>query len=267
MPATEAAPLTDVLTEMFAAAAAGQVARRTVSRGLHLRAVVRESGRRELLLWRTASRLPSATECKVVARDAGFVEPVFKAWPVEGVDGFHLRDRADWQHPCTHDWGETVFISGRQEGGTSRTCRRCGTTASTIHKRRGKGTTYLYNEHEVSEAAYLAATASGPMPSTLDREARAALMAEVAQVPVATTDRLALRGEVCGLCRHGKPEWDGMIACTLGWEAHDNVWRELPRKQWEAVQMGHPGVPLPLLTPHCRCMATGGRWLPRVVAA
>ncbi|GAA5514920.1 hypothetical protein Dcar01_03684 [Deinococcus carri] len=267
MPRTEMAPLTDVLASMFEQAAQGRIVQHTVARGLHLKVVVRESGRRELLLWRNASRLPSRTECDVVARDAGFVEPVFKAWLCEGVDGFHLRDRADWQHLCTHDWGETVFLSGRQEGGTSRTCNRCRTTASTWHKKRAKASTFLYNDHEISEAVYLAATVAGPMPSTLDQETRAALIAEMTGQPTTVQDRLALRGEVCGLCRHGEPEWDGMVACTLGWEAHDNVWRELPRKQWQAVQMGHPGVPLPLLTPNCRCMAVGGRWLPRKVAA
>lgn len=267
MPPIEAPPLADLLAEMFAAAAAGGVARRTVARGLQLRAVVRDSGKRELLLWRNASRLPSGTECKVVARDAGFVEPVFKAWPCEGVDGFHLRDRADWQHPCTHQWGGTVFLSGRQEGGTSRTCQRCGTTASVLHKKRAKASTFLYNDHEVSEATYLAATVAGPMPSTLDREERAALIAELAQVPTTINDRLALRGEVCGLCVYGEPAEYGMVACTLGWEAHDNVWIEpFAGKGWLPATQGHPGVPLPLLTPACRCMATGGRWAPRRVA-
>lgn len=261
MPRTETPALAPLLTEMFEAASGGVTTRQAVARGLQLKAVVRESGRRELLLWRTGGRLPSAAECRVVARDAGFIEPKFRQWPCEGVDGFHLRDLADWQHPCTHHWSETVFLSGRQEGGTSRTCRRCGTTATVLHKKRAKAPTFLYNEHEVSEAAYLAATECGPMPSTLDRDARAALMAEVTGTPVTVNDRLTLRGEVCGLCRHGQPDGFGMVACTLGWEAHDPPLWSYGGKTW--AQLGHPGVPLPLLTPACRCMALGGRWLPR----
>ncbi|MDO4246854.1 MAG: hypothetical protein Q4C89_12590 [Deinococcus sp.] len=73
-----------------------------------------------------------------------------------------------------------------------------------------------------------------------------------------------LRGEVCGLCRHGQRDEYGLIACTLGWEAHDGLWSEI-KKTWAV--MGHPGVPVPLLSPQCRCMAVGGRWVPRTVAA
>ena len=73
-----------------------------------------------------------------------------------------------------------------------------------------------------------------------------------------------LRGEVCGLCRHGQGADYGLIACTLGWEAHDGLWSE--RKKTWAV-MGHAGVPVPLLAPQCRCMALGGRWVPRTVTA
>lgn len=70
--------------------------------------------------------------------------------------------------------------------------------------------------------------------------------------------------EVCGSCRHAEPAEYGLVACTLGWEAHDGLWSE-SRKTWAV--MGHAGVPQPLLTPDCRCMAVGGRWLPKAVAA
>lgn len=79
-----------------------------------------------------------------------------------------------------------------------------------------------------------------------------------------------LRGEVCGLCRHGERADCGMVACALGWEAHDNLWSlEVTKKgkRWVPALMGHPGVPVPLLAPQTRCMAVGGRWLPRSVAA
>lgn len=79
-----------------------------------------------------------------------------------------------------------------------------------------------------------------------------------------------LRGEVCGLCRHGERADCGMVACALGWEAHDNLWSlEVTKKgkRWVPALMGHPGVPVPLLAPQTRCMAAGGRWLPRSVAA
>ncbi|MFT2721677.1 hypothetical protein ACMT4L_16930 [Deinococcus sp. A31D244] len=69
----------------------------------------------------------------------------------------------------------------------------------------------------------------------------------------------------CGTCAHGTP--DGVdVACTLGWEAHDALWLDPPPwapGKWEPTAAGHPGVPLPLLTPDTGCMATGGRWTPR----
>lgn len=86
-----------------------------------------------------------------------------------------------------------------------------------------------------------------------------------AAAPVAAQEaREGLRGEVCGLCRHGQGDEYGLIACTLGWEAHDGLWSEI-KKTWAV--MGHAGVPVPLLSPQCRCMAVGGRWVPRTVAA
>lgn len=66
----------------------------------------------------------------------------------------------------------------------------------------------------------------------------------------------------CGTCRHGTPDGSD-VACTLGWEAHDALWTSLPGRRWEPTTAGHPGVPLPLLTPGTPCMATGGRWAPR----
>lgn len=70
--------------------------------------------------------------------------------------------------------------------------------------------------------------------------------------------------DTCGTCAHGQPDGPD-VACTLGWEAHDALWREPFRRgqPWEAATMGHPGVALPLLTPATRCMATGGRWAAR----
>lgn len=79
-----------------------------------------------------------------------------------------------------------------------------------------------------------------------------------------------LRGEVCGLCRHGERAGCGMVACELGWEAHDGLWsQEVSKKgkRWVPALMGHPGVPVPLLAPQTRCMAVGGRWLPKGAAA
>lgn len=61
---------------------------------------------------------------------------------------------------------------------------------------------------------------------------------------------------------HGTPDGPD-VACTLGWEAHDALWQSLPGKRWAESSMGHPGTPLPLLTPDTACMATGGRWTPR----
>ncbi|GAA3997264.1 hypothetical protein GCM10022631_04740 [Deinococcus rubellus] len=249
MKADEVSALTELLAEMFAEAAGGPPARRAVARGLHLKASVRESGRRELLIWRKAG-LPSKKEWDGVARDAGFVEPKFQPWTSEGKDGFHVRDLADWQHLCTHEWDGVIFLSGRTESGTSRTCDRCGTNASVMHKKRAKHSTFLSNGHGVSEAVYARITVAGPMPSTLDAEARAALLSEMAGQEVTVNSRLVLQGAVCGLCRHGEPDWD-LVTCTLGWEGH------------ERPVSSHPGVPLPLLAPQTHCMALGGnRWLP-----
>lgn len=55
-------------------------------------------------------------------------------------------------------------------------------------------------------------------------------------------------GEVCATCHHAQPDGE-LIACQLGWEAH------------ERPVSSHTGVPLPLLSPGCGCMARGGRWL------
>lgn len=62
----------------------------------------------------------------------------------------------------------------------------------------------------------------------------------------------------CGTCAHGTPDGYGMVACQLGWAAHDNLWSELPGKRWAPATMAHPGVPLPLLSPGHRCVANGG---------
>ena len=204
---TEAPDLAELLAAMFASAAGGQPVSRVVARGLHLKASVRESGRRELLLW-CASGLPSKKNCATVSQGAGFIEPKFQPWTCEGKDGFHIRDLADWQHLCTHEWDGVMFLSGRTEGGTSRTCKRCGTDAMVTHKKRAKHSTFLYNGHEVSETLYARITVAGPMPSTLDAEARAALISEMTGEKSAVTSRLVLQGAVCGLCRHGQPDWD-----------------------------------------------------------
>ena len=249
---TEASDLAELLAAMFAEAVGGHPVSRVVARGLHLKASVRESGRRELLIWRKTG-LPSKKEWDVVARDAGFALPKFQPWVCEGKDGFHVRDLADWQHLCTHEWDGVMFLSGRTEGGTSRTCKRCGTDGMVAHKKRAKHSTFLYNGHEVSETLYARITVAGPMPSTLDAQARAALISEMVGQKSAVTSRLVLQGAVCGLCRHGQPDWD-LIACNLGWEAH------------ERPVTSHPGLPLPLLSPHCRCMALTNRWAPRKAA-
>lgn len=78
-----------------------------------------------------------------------------------------------------------------------------------------------------------------------------------APLPAAT-----LTGQVCATCGHGSPDGYGMVECQLGWEAHDNLYREpyRPEQRWEPATMGHPGVPLPLLAPQTKCMAVGGRW-------
>ena len=235
----------------------------------HLKASVRESGRRELLIW-CASGLPSKKNCATVSQGAGFIEPKFQPWTCEGKDGFHVWDLADWQHLCTHAWDGVMFLSGRTEGGTSRTCKRCGADAMVTHKKRAKHSTFLYNGHEVSEALYARITVAGPMPSTLDAEARAALISEMAKEPVTVDSRLALQGAVCGLCRYGEPDWD-LIACTLGWEAHEALFYSAPspaigkETAWIAGS-SHTGVPRPLLSPRCRCMALTDRWAPRRAA-
>ncbi|GGR11570.1 hypothetical protein [Deinococcus ruber] len=259
-----------VLTQLFAAAAvSGQPAAYIVARGLHLKAIVRPSGKKEVLLWRTQDRFPSGKECDIVARDGGFVEPKFKPWLCEGIDGFHLRDLADWQNSCTHTWGSVLFLDGKSESGTSRTCTRCNTTAGTMHKRRGKSTVFLYNEHEVSEATYVLATVTGPMPSSLDVAEKQRLRQEALDelrpslgIPLPT-----LTGQVCATCRHGTPDRE-LIACNLGWPFHDppqpNAYNPRTKKADIEVLLGHPGVPLPLLAPHTHCMAYKNSWLPRL---
>ena len=63
----------------------------------------------------------------------------------------------------------------------------------------------------------------------------------------------------CGTCAQGTPDGYGLIECQLGWEAHDNLWHQDVRGRFHpGVTMGHAGVPLPLLSPTCRCMANGG---------
>lgn len=71
---------------------------------------------------------------------------------------------------------------------------------------------------------------------------------------------------ICSTCQHGTPDGYGMVECQLGWEAHDNLWHQprFKRDPWTPATMGHPGVPLPLLTPETRCMAHGS-YTPREV--
>lgn len=181
---TEAdAMLPELLAEMFAVSAErGASVHRRLKSGLHLKVAVR-GGKRLVILWREAGRLPSRKECEVVARDAGFTHPNYRTWRCrESEEAFLLTERPPAAPPAAPE----------------------------------------------------------------------------------------LRGQVCGLCRYGERSGCGMVACALGWEAHDGLWsQEVSKKgkRWVPALMGHHGVPVPLLAPQTRCMAVGGRWLPRSVAA
>ena len=72
----------------------------------------------------------------------------------------------------------------------------------------------------------------------------------------------ALSGPVCGLCGHGEPDGE-LVACQLGWEAHEPQFRA-SKKPFDPVPgVGHAGVPRPLLSPRTRCMCLQSRWTPR----
>lgn len=77
-----------------------------------------------------------------------------------------------------------------------------------------------------------------------------------------------VRGQVCGTCGNGEEDEYGDVKCLLGWEAHDPLMIggiKDAKGKWKNVQMtaGHPGVPLPLLTPRTRCMCRENKWKPK----
>lgn len=81
-----------------------------------------------------------------------------------------------------------------------------------------------------------------------------------------------LSGAVCGTCGHGRMDAYGDIECLLGWQEHDPYMttsyphptetKRDGKPKWitEQVTFAHPGVPLPLMSPRCRCMCRTDRW-------
>lgn len=280
MPRTEPPALADVLAQMFAVSAERQAGvHRRLSSGLHVK-VADRNGKRQIIVWRDGDRLPSGKECEVTGQDAGFVEPKARMWQVGEQQAFLITDTYTGAF-CEHTWGFTAHYDEKAASGYTSSCTKCSARWRRSLSRRGSKETYFYNGVRVREAVFSRWLQRGPVPEEKQGpsgvEADLALMdrlVEERRVERAARSAGELRGEACGLCRHGEPEWDGMIACTLGWEAHDGLWSwQRPEKggdsagglpgQWVPSTAAHPGVPRPLLAPQTRCMAVGGRWLPR----
>ncbi|MVN86873.1 hypothetical protein GO986_08860 [Deinococcus sp. HMF7620] len=253
--------LAPLLAEMFAAAGKAQAGvHRQLEGGLHVKVALRGE-RKQLIVWRTKGRLPGATECEILGHDAGLIQPKFRSWQVgpEGarLDAFLITDAFTGQL-CTHTWSAAAAVEDAKTRGEEAHCSTCRATWRTATPKRGKKVRHHYNGAEVRPAVFERFLVRGPVPE-------GAVVKAPAVASPAPAAAAPLIGQVCGTCRHGRP--DGCdVACTLGWAAHDGLWLDPPPwapGKWEPAEMGHGGLPLPLLTPRTRCMATGDRWLPR----
>lgn len=291
-------------------ASTGQPVPVTLERGLLGKAQERENGQRGLLLWRPSAdtSLPSAATCARLALASGFLSPVYKQAEVGKFDGLMMTDSADWGAQCFHAWGKAETVKKGQGTRIAATCELCQVETVTV-TRVVKGVPTMkrtYDGRAVSDTLSLRLTRAGPVPQSMTPEDRAAWVEKAqaqaqalqaaspapaqpeAQAP--TTYSLEdLRGEVCGLCRHGMLTIYRDIECQLGWPAHDpEVWFEYAVKdedgkeqlrydeatkknvavtRWvksERSLYPHGEAALPILAPQTRCMCrAGSQWLPR----
>lgn len=67
----------------------------------------------------------------------------------------------------------------------------------------------------------------------------------------------------CGTCRFGQPEHGSMVACALGWEAHDGLppMRDQKLRRMVPVHAGHGELAAPLATADCGCGCSPSRWI------
>lgn len=254
MPPIEPGSLTPLLEALFERSAQEGAGVHTQLRsGLHLK-VAQRGERRQVIVWRDGDRLPSGKECEIVGDDAGMIHPAFRSWQCkESPQAFLITDAFKGQL-CTHAWGMTVHFDEDRVTGHTSTCTACGARWRTSTPKRGKKLSAFYNGKPIRAGVLERFLLRGPVPEGAEQ-------AQEAQEPASPQPQAkAVTGQVCGTCRHGTPDL-GDVACTLGWEAHEQYWCE---REKTSITGAHPGVPLPLLAPQTKCMALGGRWLPRV---